>query len=37
MLAKHGFNVCIFAFVKDEGNIFSAMTFALTSIVSHEV
>jgi hypothetical protein len=37
MLAKHGFNVCILAFVKDEKSNFSTMTFALTSIVSHEV
>lgn len=36
-LVKHGFNVGVLAFVKDERNIFSTMTFALTSIVCHEM
>jgi hypothetical protein len=37
LLAKHERNACVFAYVKDEGNNISTMTFALTFVVSYEV
>jgi hypothetical protein len=37
VLAKHGLNVCVLAYFKDEIGIFSTITFALTYIVSCEV
>jgi hypothetical protein len=36
MLAKHGFNVQVIAYVKDKGGNLSTMTQALISIVSCE-
>jgi hypothetical protein len=36
VLVKHMLNVYVVAYVKDEGNNFSTMTFALTFIVSCE-
>jgi len=37
VLAKHGLDAYVFAYVKDEGSNLSIMTFALTSVVSCEV
>jgi hypothetical protein len=37
VLVKHMLNVYVITYVKDEGNNFSTMIFALTSIVSCEI
>jgi hypothetical protein len=37
LLAKHEVNVCVFAYVKDEGNNLSTMTSTLTFVESYEV
>jgi len=37
VLAKHGLNACVLAYVKDERSNLSTMTFVLTSVVFCEV
>jgi hypothetical protein len=37
LLAKHGFNAYVLAYIKDERSNLFTMTFALTSIMSCEV
>ncbi len=37
VFTKHALNACVFVYVKDEGNNFSSMTFALTFFLSCEV
>jgi len=37
VLAKHGLNACVLAYVKNEGSNLSTMTFVLTSVVFCEV
>jgi hypothetical protein len=37
VFAKHGLNVCVVTYVKDEGNNLSTMTSTLTFVMSCEV
>jgi hypothetical protein len=36
LLSKHGFNVCVIAYVKNEGGNISTMIYALIFVVSYE-
>ncbi len=37
VFTKHALNACVFVYVKDEGNNFSTITFALTFVLSCEL